>query len=133
TALVYDSKRDQLILHGGGSRRDELWSYSLAARKWQKLEPTGAAAPVSEREAVYLPRYDVMLTASAGALHAYHVGQNRWEKLDFPLPPGRRPNDLNSQNRAWAYDPAHDLILMVLGATRGDLGATQVYALRYER
>ncbi len=140
TALVYDSKRDQLILHGGGAKRDELWSYLLAAKRWEKIEPQGVTPPVCRREAVYLPKYDVLLTAGspagpreAPALYAYHVEQNRWEKLNFPLPPGRRLGDLVSQNRGWVYDPAHELVLMVLGATRGDLGAAQVYALRYEK
>ncbi len=131
TALVYDSKRDQLLLHGAGPHRDEMWRYSLAAQRWEKLEPGGAPAPRCQREAVYLPESDVMLTASAGSLYAYHVGRNQWEKLEIPPPPGRRATDLNSQNRAWAFDPAHNLVLMVLGVSRGDLGSTQVYALRY--
>ena len=140
TALVYDSKRDQLILHGGGADRNELWSYSLAAGRWAKLEPQGAAPPACEREAVYLPKYDILLTAGspagsheAPALYAYHVEMNRWEKLSFAPPAGRRAADLVSQNRAWAYDPARDLVLMVLGSGHGDLGAVSVYALRYER
>jgi hypothetical protein len=140
TALVHDSKRDQLLLHGGGANRDELWSYSLAAQKWVKLNPQGATSPVCGREAVYPPKQDVLLTAGSPsgarnepALYAYHVGENRWEKLALPLPPGRRPADLVSQNRAWTYDPARDLVLMVLGARPGDLGAVQVFALRYEK
>jgi hypothetical protein len=139
TELVYDSKRDQLLLHGGGVNRDELWSYSLAAKRWAKLEPQGATPPVCGREAVYLPKADVLLTAgspAAGpespALYAYHVGQNRWEKLTFPPPAGRRAADLVSQNRAWTYDPVRALVLMVLGTRRGDVGSAQVYALRYE-
>ena len=120
-----------LLLHGAGPRRDQLWSYSLTARRWEQLNPTGDPAPVAQREAVYLAKYDTLLTASAGSLWAYHAATNRWEKLAFPLPSGRTPRDLNSQNRAWAYDPAHDLVLMVLGASRGDLGNAVVYALRY--
>ena len=143
TSLVYDSKRDRLILHGGGARRDELWAYQLPGRQWEKIEPafapgTGGKPPVCDREAVYLPKYDVMLTAGYPAgtreasLYAYHVGENRWYKLNLPAPPGRTAADLVGQNRAWAYDAAHDLVLMVLGQGRGNLGTAQVYAMRYD-
>ena len=142
TLLVYDSKRDQLILHGSGPRRDELWRFPLSSKAWEIIEPqfapgTGGRAPECVREAVYLPKDDVMLTAGrpagtreAGAIWAYHVGENRWYKVDLPLPPGKRANDLIGQNRAWAYDPEHNLVLMVLGDRPGDEGRAQVFALR---
>ncbi len=144
TLLVYDSKRDQLILHGSGPRRDELWRFPLSSKAWEKIEPqfapgTGGRAPECVREAVYLPKDDVMLTAGrpagtreVGAIWAYHVGENRWYKVDLPLPPGKRANDLIGQNRAWAYDPEHNLVLMVLGDRPGDEGRAQVFALRYD-
>lgn len=140
TSLVYDSKRDRLILHGGGPRRDELWSYGLAAKRWEKIEPgAGDAAPTCLREAVYLPRHDVMLTAgyppgerAKPALYAYQAGENRWIRLHLPAPPGRTANDLAGQNRGWVYDAARDLVLMVLGEARGNLGRAEVYALRYD-
>jgi hypothetical protein len=143
TSLVYDSKRDQLILHGGGPQRDELWSYKLPGARWQKIEPrfaagTGGKPPACYREAVYLPGSDVMLMAGASAgssetpsLYAYVVGENLWQKVDLPLPLGKRAADLIGQNRAWAYDPKHNLVLMVLGASAGDRGAAEVLALRY--
>src|SRR5690606_3822734 len=37
TALVLDSKRDQLILHGGGPQRDELWRFRLSGDAWEKI------------------------------------------------------------------------------------------------
>jgi hypothetical protein len=60
TALVYDSKRDQLILHGGGPQRDELWRFRLSGDSWEKIEPqfapgSGGKPPACRREAVYLP------------------------------------------------------------------------------
>ena len=79
-----------------------------------------------------------MLTAGqpagtrGAALWAYHAGENRWYKLNLPAPPGRTAADLVGQNRAWAYDAAHDLVLMVLGQGQGDLGKAQVYAMRYD-
>jgi hypothetical protein len=144
TALVYDSKREQLILLGGGPQRDELWKFRLSGGKWEKIEPrfapgTGGKPPVCRREAVYIPGADVMLTAGypAGSgrdsrIYAYRVGENRWYKLDIPIPPGKRPRDVVGQNRAWTYDPKHNLVLMVLGDRSGDLARAQVFALRYD-
>jgi hypothetical protein len=142
TSLVYDSKRDQLILHGAGTAQDELWSYKFGADRWQRIEPqfapgTEGKPPVCRREAVYLPTQDVMLTAGqpAGsrspALYAYHVGENRWDRVELPPPAGRTIRDLVGQDRAWTYDPKHDLVLMVLGERGGDAGRAQVFALRY--
>ncbi len=144
TALVYDSKRNQVILHGGGPKQDELWRFALAGGQWEKVEPQFAAGaggkpPVCEREAVYIPGEDVFLTAGAvagakdpPAVWAYDVGENRWYKTDIPAPPGKRVNDLVGQNRAWTYDPRHNLVLMVLGDRPGDDSRAQVFALRYD-
>jgi hypothetical protein len=143
SSLVYDSRRDQIILHGGGPQRDELWRFRLSGGQWEKLEPefapgAGAKPPVCLREAVYIPGEDAVLTSGmpAGtkedpALWAYRVAENRWHKLSIPAPPGRRAADLSGWNRAWAYDAAHDVVLMVLGERAGDDARAQVFALRY--
>ncbi len=68
----------------------------------------------------------------APSLYAYHVGENRWHRLQIAAPPGRQASDLVSQNRAWTYDPGHDLVLMVLGGTRTDRGRAEVFGLRYD-
>jgi hypothetical protein len=143
TELVYDSRRDQLILHGGGPQRDELWRFRLSKGPgiWEKLEPelgsgVGGKAPACRREAMYLPGDDVMLTASGSGenrgLYAYHVGENRWYKTNVPAPPGKGPNEIVGQNRAWTYDTKHNLVLMVLGEGTGNDGKAQVFALRYD-
>jgi hypothetical protein len=144
TALVHDSKRDQLILHGGGPNRDELWKFELSGARWEKIEAefapgTGEKAPACGREAVFVPEADVMLTAGrpagskqAPAIYAYHVAENRWYKPEIPVPPGKGVNDLAGQNRAWAFDPRHNLILMILGERVGDDSRAQVFALRYD-
>ena len=144
TALVYDSTRDQLILHGAGPQRNELWRFPLSAHAWEKIEPRFAAGvtapPVARREAVYIPGEDVLLTAGQPAgskdppgVYAYHVGQNRWLKTDIAPPSGKRASDIGGQNRAWTYDPKHNLVLMVLGDRAGDRAVAQVFALRYSR
>ena len=62
----------------------------------------------------------------------YHVGENRWYRANVPRPAGKSPNEVVGQNRAWTYDPRHNLVLMVLGDGRGNDGEAQVFALRYD-
>jgi len=128
TSLAFDSKRQQVILHGGGKKRDELWTFDLKTGGWKNMKPDvaspGAAPPECAREAVYLQHEDVVLSL-AGALWVYRVGDNRWEKTDVKAPPGA-----SGQNRAMVYDPQRGLVLLVLG-TNGDDGTASVYGLRF--
>jgi hypothetical protein len=142
SALVYDSRRDQLILHGGGENRDELWKFPLKTGLWEKLAPTydsgtGGQPPVCRREAVYLPDDDVFFTLGRPAgenteagFWAYHVGENRWARVDINPPEGLNMENILGQNRAWAYDPKHDIILMVLGER--NTSKANVYALKFD-
>ena len=140
TALVYDSRRDQLILHGAGPKQDELWRFPMDTGKWEKIEPgfasdTGGRPPVCRREAVYLPDDDVFLTAgtpagdrSRSGFWAYRVGENRWHKMNIEPPEGRSMNDMLGQDRAWTYDPIHDIVFMVLGE---NAGWSVVYGMKF--
>jgi hypothetical protein len=135
TALVYDSKRDQIILHGGGPDRDELWRSKMGSGRWERIE-TRSAGPACNREAVYLPSGDLILTTGSRpgedqqAFWVYHIGSNRWQRVSLDLPEGVNLADMGSQNRAWAYDPIHNLVLMVLG--EGNQGNAVVYGLKYD-
>ena len=141
TALVYDSRRDQLILHGAGPERDELWRFPLDTGRWEKIEPryhesTNGRAPVCHREGVYLPKDDVFVTAGRPSgekgdpsFWAYHAGGNRWHKLNIAPPEGRAVREMVGQNRAWAYDPAHNIIFMVMSKS-GDSSTSVVYGIR---
>ena len=141
TALIYDSRRNQILLHGGGENRDELWCFPLNTGRWEKLNPefaagTGGQPPVCRREAVYIPDDDVMLTAgqpgtgdATPAFWAYKVGENRWYNVDIELPEGKTIKDMLSQNRGWVYDPPRKIVLMVLGDS--NLGLTGVYGLKF--
>ncbi len=141
TALVYDSKRDRLLLHGGGPEQNEIWSFSLRDSLWTCLNPSvqgGGPAPVCQREAVYLPERDLFLTwsyqpgkAGAGEAWGYSPSANAWRRLDIPEPEDHDAGVTVSQNRCVAYDPGHDLILMVLGQGGGNSGPTVIYGLRY--
>jgi len=129
TSLAFDSTRQRVILHGGGERRDELWTCDPKTGRWQNmrpvvLSPEGSAPPACMREAVYLTRQDVFLTLGSAAW-AFKVSANSWHKVNIPPPPGAA-----SQNRAMVYDPQRDLVLLVLGAG-GDSGVASVYGLRY--
>jgi hypothetical protein len=52
--------------------------------------------------------------------------------MEIPPPAGKRPADIGGQNRAWTYDPRHNLVLMILGDRGGDRARAQVYVLRYD-
>lgn len=129
TNLAFDTKRQQVILHGGGEKRDELWTFDVKTGRWKNMKPVvasvgNAGPPECAREVVYLPNEDVFLTFSK-ELWAYRVRDNRWERTNIKAPPGA-----GGQNRAMVYDPQRDLVLLVLG-DGGDTGTAAVYALRY--
>ena len=127
SALVFDAKRNRLLLYGAGAERDELWAFSIAEKRWENLKPKAdPAAPSAMREAVYIPGQDVMLAYGA-ATWVYLPEENAWRKLDIAEPAGRY-----GQNRAMVYDAARDLVLLVLGGG-GDDGRASVYALRYRK
>ena len=129
TSLAYDSRRDRLILHGGGARRDELWTFDLGSRRWHNMHPktSGAEPPACSREAVYLPKEDVFLTYGDG-VWTWSASENVWHAVRAPL--DSKPEPTVGQNRALVYDPKRNLVFLVLGAG-GDDGLAQVYALRY--
>lgn len=136
TALAWDSRRDQLILHGGGARRDELWTFDLTTKRWRHMQPQGPW-PVATREGVYVASEDVFLIYGPApedrtlpALWAYKPGENRWRRVDMAPMTGIEPERRANQNRAMVYDAERDLVLLVLGAG-GDAGRALVYALRF--
>ena len=124
-----DSRRDRLILHGGGTKRDELWTFDMRSRQWHNMHPktSGAAPPGCSREAVYLPKQDMFLTYGNG-LWTWSVSENQWHAVGIPF--DVKPSSAVGQNRALVYDPKRDVVFLVLGAG-GDDGLAQVYALRY--
>jgi len=143
TALVYDNYREQLILHGGGPERDELWCFPLETGRWEKLNPrfapgTNGQPPVCQREAVYLPDDDVFLTAGSPAdknaepaFWAYHVGENRWYRLNINPPGELTMNDMVGANRAWIYDPIHDIVFMLMREYSDSVYQTLMYGMRF--
>ena len=124
TSLAYDTKRDRLILHGAGARRNELWTFDYASRRWANMQPKGEAPPCA-REAAYLPQQDLFVTLGAGrdaALWSWSPASNEWRKLEVTAP-------VTGQNRAMVYDAKRELLLLVAGSAN-DSGEAAVYALR---
>jgi hypothetical protein len=144
TSVAYDTRRDQVLLHGGGKNRHELWIFNLKTRQWRNMQPKvvapdGAAPPECTRESVYLPGDDVLLIYGPSrkdrtkpALWEYSIHENAWRLVDIPPVSEVEPRQRASQNRAMVYDPRQDLVLLVLGS-RGDAGPAVVFAMRYRR
>jgi hypothetical protein len=130
TGLAYDSKRDRVLLHGGGARRDELWSFDVKTRHWTNLRPGGAGPPVCTREAVYIARADTLLIYGADGAWAYSAQDNAWRTVAIPFPETDDLPRRAGQNRAMVYDAKRDLVLLVLGGG-GDAGQAIVYATRF--
>jgi hypothetical protein len=142
TSLAYDSRRDQVILHGAGENQNELWVFDLKSRVWTNqnprvVAPVGNEPPPCAREAVYIPGEDTFLIYGPApedrtkpAVWVYKPDENTWRQVDIPPVSGIEPERRASQNRALVYDPKRDLVLLVLG-TGGDAGDTFVYAMRY--
>ncbi|MCW5982091.1 MAG: hypothetical protein KIT09_28655 [Bryobacteraceae bacterium] len=136
TSLAYDSKRDQIVLHGGGARRDELWTFDIKSGRWTNRQPKVIGAsdgrpPVCARESVYIPGADVVLSYGP-PLWVYSPSENSWRPLDLPVNGDPQLHERASQNRAMVYDPARNLVFLVLGG-RGDTGIASVFALRYRQ
>jgi hypothetical protein len=139
TSLVYDPNSNQVLLNGGGAQRNELWSFDLKQKLWKKLAPrvissNGAQPPASGREAVFLPRENVMLSYAASTknlrqwtLWAYRPAHNTWEELNIA---GQGQSRMG-WNDALVYDPIHDVVLWVAGK-ESDNSKADVYALRFK-
>jgi len=126
TSLAYDSRRDQVILHGGGLRRDELWTFDMRSHTWRNTKPTTSSGPPAcSREAVYIPERDAFVTLGDG-LWIWKPAENAWRTVNIPAD---KSLTNAGQNRAMVYDPKHGVIFLLIGGT-GDDGIAQLYALR---
>jgi hypothetical protein len=142
TGLAYDSRRDQVLLHGAGKNRDEFWIFEIASRLWKKMQPRVLAPkdtppPMCSREAVYVPEEDVFLTSGSASenqpfseMWVYKVNENAWYRVEIPWDSKPEAVSGANQNRAMVFDPKHGVVLLVLGSD-GDEGKASVYALKY--
>jgi len=143
TALAYDTRRNRVILHGGGPERTELWIFNPSTGLWRNMNPAviasgGGGPPVCRREGFYIASEDVFFTCgyAPGAgddpgVYVYRVGENAWYRVEIPPPEGLEPWSVVQQNRSITFDPGRNLVLMVLGERSGDFVDAVVYGLRY--
>jgi hypothetical protein len=143
TSLAYDEKRHQILLHGAGKNREELWIFEMASHRWKKMQPQiviplDGIPPRCSREAVYLPEEDVFLTLGESTperksdfeMWAYEISHNAWNRVKIGWSDDAGALPVASQNRAMVYDPAHKIVFLVMG-NGGDEGQASVYALKY--
>jgi len=58
-AFVYDPVRDRLLLFGGNTDLNDLWSYSITQKRWTRVSTTGTPPPaVSGAAGFYDPVRD---------------------------------------------------------------------------
>jgi hypothetical protein len=148
TSMAYDSKRDQVVLHGGGKRRDELWVFDIKTLAWRNMQakvasPAGTNPPGCTRESVYIPGEDVVLIiGDGGRTWEYSPAENAWRPVDLGVSGGEDLLRTTGQNRAVVYDPKRDLVYLILGPGGNEgvpamavtrLGKAAVFALRYRR
>lgn len=144
TNLVYDSKRDHLILHGGGARGNEIWIFEIDTGRWIKKNPVMALSrrrnsPVCRREGVYIPPEDTYFTLGYEpdkrddpGVYVYRVSENAWYRVNIPPPVGRYMKNIVRPNLSITYDSIYNLVMMLIGEIPySNLCSTQVYALRY--
>jgi len=106
TSKAYDSKRDQVVLHGGGKRRDELWVFDIKTLAWRNMQakvasPAGTNPPGCTRESVYIPAEDVVLIiGDGGRTWEYSPAENAWRQVDLGVSGGEDLLRTTVQNRA---------------------------------
>jgi hypothetical protein len=122
STMVYDSKRDQLLLLTTPWQREgdgTLFAFGLKDRKLRKLTPANAELGRMRRprESVYVEHADWVLFGTpcpdeAGAerklTRGYDCRANRWMLLDFKTFPSG-----HTLSHGWVYDAARKLVYVV--------------------
>ena len=124
-AMVYDSSRHELWLHGGyidatNVRLSDLWNLKLASMTWQQVSVTGPAQRF-EHPMVYDSRSDALwLHGGVGYnnvilddLWKLDLGQMKWGKLDFDVKPVER------WGHGMVFDPVRDALYLHGGLNGG--------------
>ena len=107
--MVYDSKRDRLLIIDSTSRTLSAWSFRDGGG-WKVLDCAGEV-PASSlvRESAYLPAHDVILSCGGAWLCDLAKG-NRWIATGIDI--GRA-----GRNLAMTYDPALDVLVKLNGSS----------------
>ena len=125
-ALVYDSKRDRLVLLvGRGDAAMHEWPVSAGKPKWAGLPMTGQPPKTFAREAVYVPKSDRIVCLTPQGLYDCDLaGGNRWRKL-LAEPQG-------TVIHALLYDAELDVMVMLFGKGSGSVQPVNVWLMRYD-
>ncbi len=121
--LAHDSKRDRLIHLMGDNESVEVHARPIGGDAWAEVATTGPAA--IGREAMYLPKQDVLLLLARDRLFALDLASNTWRELDVAMPKGAYGTEA-----AMVYDPVHDVSVLLLPS--GFSGALQTMLFRYD-
>jgi hypothetical protein len=111
--MVYDSKRDRLIMLSEDERKQpQLWFFAIRNSKWT-VNPHPAPNGVVTREAIYVPNEDAILAYGPGRkedpiwTHVYLCAENRWLPLKIETP------RFTMHEVAIEYDPLHDVAVLL--------------------
>jgi hypothetical protein len=123
-ALAYDGARHRLWLYGGKGdddvNRNELWSFDLLARRWERIQTDGPAPPPREDHTLVLDRANDQLVLFGG-----EDGETSNETWVFELA-GRRWQEITSasapavESHVAIYDPRAQRMLVQGGMRRED-------------
>jgi N-acetylneuraminic acid mutarotase len=141
-SMVYDSKRDKVILFGGGAdspgwepagssgELNDLWQYDPATNQWTELKPSGPLPPGGQLQSmVYDPISarvllfggEVEMASGQGSgptypndLWAYDPAANTWTKVE---PTGNRPAGRAGQ--VMVFDTDTSQVIMCGGVSFG--------------
>jgi hypothetical protein len=121
--LIYDAKRQRLLLVMGKGEQVEVHARELARPGWAKLATTGACE--LSREVAYSARADALVSLGKGRLHVLDLAALAWRELDVKMPEG-----VYGTECAMVYDPARDVCVMLIPSRFS--GPMKTYLFRYE-
>jgi hypothetical protein len=114
--LVYDSKRDRIIMvQGRSSEIAGLWTFDFASNTVTKQSPGNSGIATGDdhyRECVYLPTLDkVFYQIRSGNNHlVYNCASNAWETMTVTVGSGVTESRLNDRGTGLIYDEGRNLV-----------------------
>jgi hypothetical protein len=128
--MVYDSKRDQLLLWGGSGTgvTNDLWSWSPTTRNWTIVPVNGPVPNVSQNVPMfYDPLRDKLeLYLNYYTYYDFDLATSTWtSRYDSKNPP---PNNfINRSNTEVTYDTDRSKMLFIAGYGPQPGGTTSAY------
>ena len=123
-ALAYNGLRHRLWLYGGKGDDDvnhsELWSFDLAARRWELIPPDGPQPPAREDHTLVLDGANDQLVLFGGEdgvtsseTWVFELGSRRWRDVTSPSAPAL-------EGHVAIYDPRDQRMIVHGGMRRRD-------------